>query len=787
MYLTILKKDLKRKKTMNCIILLFVILSAMFFSSSVNNIVSIATGLDNYLDKAGMADYLVLAAEPADSEPVADSLKTCSAVNGWRKEECVAVLADNILTNGEKMKGFSSAALVLAPDENTFKYFDSDNNVITTVNGNDVYITNSIAVKAGLKTGDTICLELGDTKLDLTFAGICKDAALGSDMLDNPRFLISNENYDKMMKDTQVHFYRHALYYISTDDNSAVEDIVSSIEGVRFSASRDLIKMSYVVNMLIAGVVMAVSISLIIIAFVVLRFTISFSIAEEFREIGVMKAVGLKNRSIRLLYLVKYLGLAATGAALGFAASFPFGDMLINSVSKNMIINNDHKLLINIICSIAVIGVILLFCWSCTGRIKKLSPIDAVRSGQTGERFTKHGSMALSKSRLGANSFLSLNDVFSAPKQTAVVTAVFTLCALLVMILSNTASTLASDKLIYLLDIRKSDAYLVYNLYTNEIITGNKTIAEVNEEVCRKLAENGMDTKVHTEGNIPALVTFDGKKATVTFTWCPDTVSTDYYFNEGTAPKYKNEIALCYPSAEKLGCTIGDTVEVNVDGQTSKYIVTALYNSFNSLGACGRFHETAKFNDTSIGTLMAFQIDFDDAPDNAELHSRIERIKDIFGTTTVFDSAGYVNDCTKAADAVMDVKFLTLIVALVIILLITVLIERSFISKEKAEIALMKAMGFKGRSVINIHVLRFVIIAAISIIIAAALSIPATKVTMDPIFGMMGASKGVDYSTNITETFVIFPLVIMAAVSAGAFITALYTLTVKASDTADIE
>lgn len=30
MYLRILKKDLKRKKTMNCILLLFVILSAMF-------------------------------------------------------------------------------------------------------------------------------------------------------------------------------------------------------------------------------------------------------------------------------------------------------------------------------------------------------------------------------------------------------------------------------------------------------------------------------------------------------------------------------------------------------------------------------------------------------------------------------------------------------------------------------------------------------------------------------------------------------------------------------------
>ena len=49
MYLNILKKDLKRKKTMNCIILLFVVLSTMFFASSVNNILSVIGGLDRYL------------------------------------------------------------------------------------------------------------------------------------------------------------------------------------------------------------------------------------------------------------------------------------------------------------------------------------------------------------------------------------------------------------------------------------------------------------------------------------------------------------------------------------------------------------------------------------------------------------------------------------------------------------------------------------------------------------------------------------------------------------------
>ena len=37
MFLTILKKDLKRRKATNAILLVFIMLASMFFSSSVNN------------------------------------------------------------------------------------------------------------------------------------------------------------------------------------------------------------------------------------------------------------------------------------------------------------------------------------------------------------------------------------------------------------------------------------------------------------------------------------------------------------------------------------------------------------------------------------------------------------------------------------------------------------------------------------------------------------------------------------------------------------------------------
>ena len=53
MYFGILKRDLKRKKTMNTILLIFMILSVMFVSSSVNTMLSVMSATDRFLDLSG--------------------------------------------------------------------------------------------------------------------------------------------------------------------------------------------------------------------------------------------------------------------------------------------------------------------------------------------------------------------------------------------------------------------------------------------------------------------------------------------------------------------------------------------------------------------------------------------------------------------------------------------------------------------------------------------------------------------------------------------------------------
>ena len=60
MFFRILKRDLKRKKAMNAVMLSFILLATMFVASGISNVVSVTNGIDSYLDKAGIGDYVVI-------------------------------------------------------------------------------------------------------------------------------------------------------------------------------------------------------------------------------------------------------------------------------------------------------------------------------------------------------------------------------------------------------------------------------------------------------------------------------------------------------------------------------------------------------------------------------------------------------------------------------------------------------------------------------------------------------------------------------------------------------
>ena len=788
MFWRILKKDLKRKKTMNIILLLFVVLCSMFAAASVNNIIAVVGGLDYYFEKAELGDYFIIERSTGGEDTISKILKHSENVSGYRTYNVVNASCDDLKTDSGKLMEFSNIALICDINNTKQNFFGMDNEVITNVENGKVYITGSVPKREGVKIGERFYVELGDTKLPLEVAGFAKDALLGSEMMGNPRLLINSADFETLTADETIHTYSCGhVYDIDTDNAAALESELNEQNGMLFSGDRELIKMTYIMNMLVAAIILVVSAGLLIVSFVVLRFTIRFTIAEEFREIGVMKAIGLNNSSIRMLYLVKYLGITLAGAVIGYFGSVPFGNLLLKSVSENMVLGNDNGMIIGVVCCIAVVLIIMLFGWSSTRRIEKLSAIDAVRSGQTGERFRKRSLLSLGKSKFGSTGFLALNDVTSEPKQYGILTAVFAICTALVMILAVTANTLDSGSLLYLLSMTESDVYLTDSSRAMEINAGTKTICETEDEIADILTENDMPGNVYLEDWYKLPVTAKNGSFQINFLKCADTVTTDYDYTDGSAPMKPDEIAVTKQISKKLGAEIGDRVTVKIGGEEREFIITAYFQCFNNLGECARFHQDVEIADTLMTSSFSYQITFDDHPDKAVIEERIEKLKDIFDNQNIFDTKGFVKDCMGVGDMIAAVKNLVLILSLIIIILLAVLMERSFISKERSEIALLKAVGFDSGSVILYHTMRFGITVIIAIVTASALLMPLTKLIIDPIFGMMGAIGNIEYQFNVLEIFGAYPVIIFCVTVLSAALTALYTKTIKASDTASIE
>ena len=773
---------------MNIILLLFVIMSAMFASASVNNITAVSTGIDYYLDKAGKADYYYLVRAENGSCPAEEKLDKSTHVTSKRVEDCVYAFENNYQRGGKKIVEFSNSGFIQSVDRLKLNIFNSDNEKITEVPEGKVYISATFAETAGLNVGDKFDIVLGGVRLPLEYAGFAKDAILGAEMVDNPRFLINEKDYLKLESDEEIAKYSMgAILYVDTDDIAALKGDMSEAEGILFDCSNETIKTAYIMNMMIASVFLIISIGLILVSFVVLRFTIGFTLTEEFREIGVMKALGLPNSKIRSLYLVKYLGISVLGAIVGFFAGIPFGEMLLSRAEKTIMLDSSNTVPLSLVCCAAVVVIILLFCYRCTKRIKKMSPIDAVRSGQTGERFKKRSIISLTKSRLGSRGFLAVNDILSAPKQFIVMILVFTICISEVMVLANVSNTLSSDKLISVFNIQQSDAYYSDPERSTIIMSGKKTIEETEKEIEDTLAVNGLNAKARMEALYKFPVSVSGNTTTGSFLQSKHTKTTDYVYYEGDAPRKADELAVTQSFSDETGAKIGDTIDVNIGGEEKEFIVTGLFQTMVNLGNTARFHEDVEIPDKQLIGYLAYQIDFDDHPDQQTIDERIEKMKEIFDTEKVRNTSEFIKDTTVVGDTMGGIKNLVLAVTVIIIVMISILMERSFISKEKSGIALMKAVGFSNRDVIIYHTARFGITVLISALLAAIVCMPFTSLSINPVFAAMGAINGVSYEIVPWEIFGFYPVLILLCTMIAVFFTALYTKTIKSSDTASIE
>jgi putative ABC transport system permease protein len=258
-------------------------------------------------------------------------------------------------------------------------------------------------------------------------------------------------------------------------------------------------------------------------------------------------------------------------------------------------------------------------------------------------------------------------------------------------------------------------------------------------------------------------------------------------------PMKEDEVAMTETALRKLGAEIGDRVKIDADGGIGssdaerELIITGTFSSFMNGGYAARLCESTPITHDRLSNFLGIQFEFDEQLDAAGLRRNADKVKEIFDIEKVLTNAELVDFFTSMSGTMNGIKKVMMVMTVIVASLIVILMERSFISKEKTEKALMKAVGLRSRSIVGQHVMRFGIAALIAASVASATVLPISKWLINFIFAQVGSVKGIGVAFDAFEIFFTCPAILISVTIVGSFLTALYMKTITATDAASIE
>ena len=370
-------------------------------------------------------------------------------------------------------------------------------------------------------------------------------------------------------------------------------------------------------------------------------------------------------------------------------------------------------------------------------------------------------------------SFMALNDIFSGVKSYVSMIIIFILGTLLVIIPVNTINTLRSDRLITTFNMVESDHVISQELLFNPNEDNKAKVERQFSEIREMFAENGIDVDVFQEIMFRSNINKgDERTNSLSFQGMGGVTTDMYTYLEGTPPQNVHEVALTYLTAGQIGAEIGDDVEIKIGDDTRTYTVTAIYQSMNNMGEGVRFHQDAELDYNYAGGSFGIQVNYKDNPDEAALAERKALLEKLYPDARIYTPGEYIGYMIgNVAEQLDSMKVLILCIILGINALVAVLMVKSFITKEKGEIALLKAIGFKNNALTLWQTLRIGIVLLISVLTGALLSSPLSPLIITPIFQMMGAYS-IEYDIRALEVYLMYPLIVLAVTSLAAFISA---------------
>lgn len=770
MFIRILKKDFKRKKGITVILFIFMVMATLFISVSVNNIFQVLNSTDYSLEMGKVPDIYINCPKQKDGRNIEDWIKNNELVSDYSAFKAVFLTkAEFESINGISDIDYKKFETIMAQSqcEELMPLYDSDNR-LAQVNEGEVAICKKFMKKNNLKVGNTITLRLGDYVKTFNISKTIQDPALGSDFTSISRFLFNEKDY----ADLEANSDNISVNYGINTKNSTkfLKDYNRQDYDTFVILEKSIFKMTYALTLVTAAVLIILGIILIIISFLVLRFSINFTIEEEFKEIGVMKAIGIRSIHIRVLYLIKYFVLIGVAATIGCIVSIPLSKKSLDMVVSggNMMFLGDRVgIMLNILTAIFTMVIVMFLCLISTRKIRKISAIEAIRSGMTGERYTRKSIISLKNTkRIKTTFFMALNDIFSEAKRYLSLILTFIMGTVLVILALNTITSMTSDEMAenFCIDT-EADFFLSSEFFANE--ETDVIIDKAKEDI--KSAGYECDVKFLAYYTISFYE--KGSDDILSCMTMQSVGDNGKYIKMavGDTPLLENEIAMSAKVMRKLGVNVGDTICAKFGTEEKEFVITGKYANYSQLGESALISSSTDLSSITRTGNAYLQITLSGIKESEKADAIKDIKKKLPGIGVMSSEEVIAVNLGSEMDKFSNLKHLILLLVCGINVMITVLMVKIFIIGEKGQIAMLRAIGFSVKHLKMWQMFRIGIILIISNLLGIVFSLFLNNLLLKPVFAMMGAEY-MKIHVDYIEAYLISPLILLAVTSVSAFI-----------------
>ncbi len=768
MYFRIICKDISKSKLITLTTMIFVIVAALLVSLSAILMVNLSGAINTLMTQAKTPHFMQMHTGEIDTARLMSFAEQNSYVDAFQVLEFLNIdgadiiigensLADNVQDNG------------LCTQSGKFDFLlDLDGNIINVSEG-QIYVPICYMKDNTAKIGDTavICGK------ELRVTGFLRDSQMNSTLSSSKRFLVNEKDYAQIRGLGNIEYLiEFTLKDLSTLGAFETAYVSAGIEANGPTITYPLFKVINAMNDgLMIAVILLVSALVVSIAFMCIRFTLVAKIEDDYRQIGVMKAIGLRVAHIKKIYLAKYAALSVVGCVLGFALSFVFRGMLLENIRLYMgeSGNSSFATLFGVLGVLIVFIAITSYVNGVLSRFRKISAAQAIRFGTSQEKATGAKHFYLSKNRLlPANIYLGIKDVLARKGIYGTMLAVLVISSFIIIVPQNLYNTIKSKEFIKYMGIGKSDI-LIGVAQTDEIH------AKV-DEITKKLKSDSLVSRytVLTTRTYKVKMS-EGSEERIKVELGDHSVFPIRY-SEGSIPTKSDEIALSVINAAELGKKVGDAITLMAEGKERVLTICGTYSDITNGGKTAK----AAFSDHSSAIMWC--VISVELSDKAQITGKISEYTDQFNYAKIKDIEGYskqtfgptVNSIGKASMA-------SIAVALILSALVSLLFIKMLVTKDKYSIATTKALGFTNKDIITQYISRSVFVLLVGIALGTLLANTLGAVLAGTIITSLGASS-FQFEVNLISAYILCPLMMIGSVLLATIIGASGVVRIKISE-----